>query len=282
MKVVSGKVDISSGYVNIGSANNYVKIDVSSLIVTNSSIAVRSTGPADVSVAGSLNIKSNGLMTIGSNTETRVNGALFAVDAETSMRIYNKVFPTYPNSTTEVQYLTYVYSEDSASNPSIGLSWRPLQYTTISDGDTITNSSIVKFRTLSNGDDSISLIKSSDSQTPIYVKTINNIKLVSDNDSSNIACLLINGKPAIGDKTTFNFVVNSSAFDNLSKGHIIKTSDTNSKFITAIADAEDGQLNISVDSDVYVSAGQLYAKKVYMASDERLKTEIKDAPENVS
>ena len=41
-------------------------------------------------------------------------------------------------------------------------------------------------------------------------------------------------------------------------------------------------MNISVDSDVYVSAGQLYAKKVYMASDERLKTEIKDAPENVS
>ena len=282
VKVVSGKVDISSGYVNIGSANNYVKIDDSSLIVTNSSIAVRSTGPADVSVAGSLNIKSNGLMTIGSNTETRVNGALFAVDAETSMRIYNKVFPTYPNSTTEVQYLTYVYSEDSASNPSIGLSWRPLQYTTISDGDTITNSSIVKFRTLSNGDDSISLIKSSDSQTPIYVKTINKIKLVSDDDSSNIDCLLINGKPAIGDKTSFNFVVNSSAFDNLSGSKIIKSYGTLGKFITSITDAGAGQLDIVTDNDVYVTNGQLYAKKVYMASDERLKTEIKDAPENVS
>ena len=282
VKVVSGKVDISSGYVNIGTANNYVKIDDSSLIVKNSSISVRSTGPADVSVAERLNVKSKGLMTIGSNTEMRVEGALFTIDAATPMRVYNKVFPKYPTNTTEVQYLRYTYSEQSASNPSIGLSWGPLQYTTISDGGTTANSSIVKFRTLSNGDDSISLIKSSDSQTPIYVKTINNIKLVSDNDSSNIDCLLINGKPAIGDKTSFNFVVNSSAFDNLSKGHIIKTSETNSKFITAIADAGDGQLNISVDNDVYVSAGQLYAKKVYMASDERLKTEIKDAPENVS
>ena len=282
VKVVSGKVDISSGYVNIGTANNYVKIDDSSLIIKNSSISVRSTGPANVSVAESLNVKSNGLMSIGSNTEMRVGGALFTIDAATPMRVYNKVFPKYPTNTTEVQYLTYTYSEESASNPSIGLSWGPLQYTTISDGDTTTDSSIVTFRTLSNGDDTISLIKSSDSQTPIYVKSINNIKLVSDDVSSNRDCLLINGKPAIGDKTTFDFVVNSSAFDNLSKGHIIKTSETNSKFITAIADAGDGQLNISVDSDVYVSAGQLFAKKVYMASDERLKTEIKDAPENVS
>ena len=283
VKVVSGKVDISSGYVNIGTANNYVKIDDSSLIIKNSSISVRSTGPTDVSVAESLNIKSNGLMTIGSNTEMRVGGVLFTIDATTPMRVYNKVFPKYPTKTTEVQYLTYTYSEESASNPSIGLSWGPLQYTTISDGDTTTDSSIVTFRTLSNGDDTISLIKSSDSQTPIYIKTINNIKLVSNDVSSNIDCLWINGKPAIGDKTRFDFVVNSSAFDNLSNGRIInKTSETNSKFITAIEDASYGQLNIKVDSDVYVSAGQLYAKKVYMASDERLKTEIKDAPENVS
>ena len=274
VKVVSGKVDISSGYVSIGSANNYVKIDDSSLIIRNSSIAVRSTGPADVSVAGSLNIKSNGLMTIGSNTETRVKGTLFAVDPSTTMYIYDKFFPPYPKSTFDDNYLTY--------NVSTGMLWRPLQYTTISDGHTTTDSSVVTFRTLSNGDDSISLIKSSDSQTPIYVKTINNIKLVSDDAHSNIDCLLINGKPAIGVDSSFDFVVNSSAFENLSKGHIIKTSETNSNFITGIADAGDGQLNISVDSDVHVSAGQLFAKKVYMASDERLKTEIKDAPKNVS
>ena len=240
VKVVSGKVDISSGYVNIGTANNYVKIDDSSLIVKNSSISVRSTGPADVSVAERLNVKSKGLMTIGSNTEMRVEGALFTIDAATPMRVYNKVFPKYPTNTTEVQYLRYTYSEQSASNPSIGLSWGPLQYTTISDGGTTANSSIVKFRTLSNGDDSISLIKSSDSQTPIYVKTINNIKLVSDNDSSNIDCLLINGKPAIGDKTSFNFVVNSSAFDNLSGSKIIKSYGTLGKFITSITDAGAG------------------------------------------
>ena len=71
VKVVSEKVDISSGYVNIGTANNYVKIDDSSLILENPSISVRA-GYADISVNGSFNVISNGSLIIGSNTETRV------------------------------------------------------------------------------------------------------------------------------------------------------------------------------------------------------------------
>ena len=273
VKVVSGKVDISSGYVNIGTANNYVKIDDSSLILKNPSISVMA-GYADISVNGSFNVISNSSLIIGSNTETRVKGTLFAVDPNTTMYIYDEVFPSYPNSSID-NYLTY--------NASTGMSWRPLQYTTISDGHTTADSSVVTFRTLSNGTDSISLIKTNDSSTPIYIKTIHGNELISNNKFDDISCLIINDLPVIGVDSSFNFVEKSLAFNNLSGGHIINNPSAGiDYFITSISDISNGQLEITRDAYVHVSAGQLYAKKVYMASDERLKTEIKDAPENIS
>ncbi len=268
--IKTDSLNIYSQDITIGSGSNYItfKKEADISILTQ-----------NLSINASLNIKSNDISIVGKNinisttSDNYVNIKKLSVDS--SLKIRDKEFPKYPDSS-DLYCLTIENKE---------LDWRPYQYTHLKDEITFTNSSVVEFRRLSDSSNNrYSLFRD---PSIIYVKTINNVPLLNDS-SSNIECVKINGIPVINSSTDFHLVNDGSLWTELNNGNNIISYEQQKRFITNVfidetgeGDQRSAQIKFEFDSDVYVKEGQLYARKVFMASDEKLKTNITDAPYDI-
>ena len=276
---VSSGIGLMCGNVSIGRPGAYVDVSGNSTSIVNSSIMLRAATNIDVSANSSIIISSRKKTVIKSDTSVVIKGKEFDIDPSTAFFIYGKKFETYPLNTVDTQYLTYTYGQ-----PGNTLRWQPLPHTTIVSGDSSADTSVIRFKDLFfGGDDKVSLLAdaSSNDSSVICFNTIGGHSIHSEEGAvDNIPCAEINGTLVIGTDIKMNFVSeDSSTWKNLSGGNIaVNKNGSSGEIIFKVLNGSDGTIDFYHDPNVTVNSGNIYAKKMFMSSDVRLKTDIKDAP----